>query len=176
METTLDSDALFFDYACMKTQQSLEKKYWLMKSEPNVFSIDHLKKDKTTWWEGVRNYQARNFMMNEMSEGDLILFYHSNAEPPGLAGTAVVSKKAMPDKLQFDKKSEYYDAKSFLEKPIWFCVEVKFLSKFKNFVSLDEIKSDKKCADMLVIKRGQRLSIQPVSETEYQYLVKKGSA
>lgn len=159
----------------MKSQQILEKKYWLMKSEPDVFSIDHLKKDKSTWWEGVRNYQARNFMMKDMSIGDQILFYHSNAEPPGLAGTAVVSKKAAPDKLQFDKKSEYYDAKAFLEKPIWFCVEVKFQSKFKNYISLDDVKSDKNCKDMMVIKRGQRLSIQPVSETEYNYLVKKGT-
>ncbi len=146
-----------------------------MKSEPDVFSIDHLKKDKTTWWEGVRNYQARNFMMNDMSAGDQILFYHSNAEPPGLAGTATVSKKAAPDKLQFDKKSEYYDGKAFPEKPIWFCVEVKFEGKFKNFISLDEIKSDKHCAHMLVIKRGQRLSIQPVTETEFKHLVKKGN-
>lgn len=147
-----------------------------MKSEPDVFSIDHLKKDKTTWWEGVRNYQARNFMMNDMSVGDQILFYHSNAEPPGLAGTAVVSKKAVPDKLQFDKKSEYFDGKAFPEKPIWFCVEVKFENKFKIFIPLDEIKSDKNCAGMLVIKRGQRLSIQPVSETEYKHLVEKGRA
>ena len=147
-----------------------------MKSEPDIFSIDHLKKDKSTWWEGVRNYQARNFMMNDMSTADEILFYHSNAEPPGLAGTATVSKNAQPDKLQFDKKSEYHDAKAFTEKPIWFCVEVKFKSKFKNFISLDEIKSDKNCEDMLVIKRGQRLSIQPVTETEYNYLVKKGSS
>ncbi len=146
-----------------------------MKSEPDVFSIDHLQKDKTTLWEGVRNYQARNFMTTDMSIGDEILFYHSNAEPPGVVGTATVSSKPVPDALQFNKKSEYYDAKAFPEKPIWFCVEVKFKSKFKQFISLETLKSDPKCKDMMVIKRGQRLSIQPVTEIDFNYLVTKGT-
>lgn len=150
-------------------------KYWLMKSEPDVFSIEQLKKDKTTWWEGVRNYQARNFMQNEMQVGDKILFYHSNAAPSGIAGTATVSKLAEPDKLQFDKKSEYFDAKATTAKPIWFCVEIKYESTFKKFISLDEIKNDPKCADMVLIKRS-RLSVQPVTKSEFDYLVKKGSS
>lgn len=145
-----------------------------MKSEPDVFSIDHLKKDGTTWWEGVRNYQARNFMMNDMNPGDEILFYHSNATPPGIAGLATVSEKAQPDKLQFDKKSEYFDAKATKEKPIWFCAQVKYKKTFKHFISLDDLKIDKNCADLLVIKRGQRLSIQPVTEKEYLYLSSLG--
>jgi len=145
-----------------------------MKSEPDVFSIEHLKKDKTTWWEGVRNYQARNFMMNDMSSGDQVLFYHSNATPSGLAGVAEVSKNAEPDKLQFDKKSEYYDAKATTSKPQWYCVQVKYVSTFKKFISLDEIKNDSACSDMLVIKKGQRLSIQPITEKEFNHLCKIG--
>ena len=150
------------------------KKYWLMKSEPDVFGIDDLKKDKTTWWEGVRNYQARNFMMKDMNPGDEVLFYHSNAEPPGIAGLAKVSQAAQPDKTQFDKKSEYFDPKASKEKPNWYCVEVKFNKKFSEVVSLEEIKNDPKLSNMLVIKRGQRLSIQPVTEKDFTYLKKKG--
>ncbi|MFN3455587.1 MAG: EVE domain-containing protein [Pseudobdellovibrio sp.] len=148
-------------------------KYWLMKSEPDVYSLDHLKQDKTTWWEGVRNYQARNFMMNDMQIGDLVLFYHSNSTPSGIAGLAEISKTAEPDKLQFDKKSEYYDAKATKEKPIWFCTEVKFKKIFKNFIPLDEIKNDPKCSDMILVKRS-RLSVQPVTKNEFDYLTKKG--
>jgi len=150
-------------------------KYWLMKSEPDVFSIDHLKKNKTTWWEGVRNYQARNFMMNDMSIGDQVLFYHSNAEPSGLAGIAEVSKNAEPDQLQFDKKSEYYEPRATKEKPMWFCVQLKYVNHFKNFISLEDLKNDPACKDMLVIKKGQRLSIQPVNEKEFKHLCKIGT-
>ena len=146
-------------------------KYWLMKSEPDVFSIDDLSKNKTTLWEGVRNYQARNFMMKEMAIGDEVLFYHSNAEPPGIAGVAVVSKLALPDPLQFDKKSEYYDAKATKEKPIWFCVEVKFKKKFKNLLPLIDIKSDKNLKNMIVIQKGSRLSINPVDKKDFEYIL-----
>ena len=146
-----------------------------MKSEPEVFGIDQLKKDKTTWWEGVRNYMARNFMMNDMSKGDEILFYHSNAEPSGIAGLGSVSHSAKPDKLQFDKKSEYFDPKASLEKPRWFCVQIKYDAKFENFITLEDLKNDPACADMMVIKRGQRLSIQPVSEKDFLYLKKLGA-
>src|ERR1043165_3838406 len=118
-------------------------KYWLMKSEPDVYSIDHLKKDGTTWWTGVRNYQARNFMWKEMQVGDKVLFYHSNAEPPGIAGIAEVSKLAEPDATQFDKKSDVFEPKASKEKPMWYCVQVKFKKSFKNFISLDEIKAEK---------------------------------
>ena len=156
---------------CMKSQQ---KKYWLMKSEPEVYSIDHLKKHKTTWWEGVRNYQARNFMTTEMQPGDAVLFYHSNAEPTGIAGFAVVSQPAKPDPTQFDKKSDYFDPKATVQKPNWFCVQVEFKTKFKNFISLNQMKTDKNCSDLLVIKKGQRLSIQPVAEKDFLYLSQLG--
>lgn len=146
--------------------------YWLMKSEPDVFSIDHLKKDKTTWWEGVRNYAARN-SMQAMQPGDLVLFYHSSTDPSGIAGIAEVAKTAEPDKLQFDKKSEYYDPKATKEKPIWFCVQIKYSSTLKNYISLDDIKKDPKCKDMVLIKRG-RLSVQPVTKTEFDHLCKLG--
>ena len=143
---------------------------WLMKSEPDVFSIDDLKTKKTSLWDGVRNYQARNFMTKDMQLGDQVLFYHSNAEPSGIFGIAKVSKLAQPDPSQFDKKSEYFDPKATKEKPIWFCVEVAFVEKFKHHLSLAEIKNDPTLKDMLVIKRGQRLSIQPVSQKDFDYI------
>lgn len=149
-------------------------KYWLMKSEPDVYSIDTLKKDQKTWWEGVRNYQARNFMMKEMAVGDLVLFYHSNAEPPGVAGLARVCATAQPDKTQFDKKSEYYDEKATKEKPPWFCVQVEFVKKFKHLVSLNDLRAEKSLADMLVLKKGQRLSVQPVDKKHFETVQKLG--
>ncbi|MBX2993722.1 MAG: EVE domain-containing protein [Bdellovibrionaceae bacterium] len=153
----------------------MAKKYWLMKSEPETYSISHLQKDKKTWWTGVRNYQARNFMMNDMNVGDEILFYHSNAEPPGVAGLARVSKKAEPDATQFDKKSEVFDPKASKEKPIWFCVEVEFVAEFKNFVSLETLKETKSLEGMQVLKKGQRLSVQPATKAEFDQVKKLGS-
>lgn len=150
-------------------------KYWLMKSEPDVYSIDQLKKDKRTWWEGVRNYQARNFMI-DMEVGDLVLFYHSNATPPGIAGIAKVSKPAAPDELQFDKKSEYYDAKSSPDKPRWSCVEVSFVKKFKSFISLPDLRDNAKLADMMVLQKGSRLSVQPVEKKHFELIEKLGDA
>ena len=149
-------------------------KYWLMKSEPDVYSIDQLKKDKTNWWEGVRNYQARNFMMKDMEVGDLVLFYHSNAEPPGVAGIAKITHKAEPDKQQFDKKSEYYDAKATKEKPIWFCTEVGFVEKFKELVSLQDLRDNDKLQEMLVLAKGSRLSVQPVDKKHFEIVKKMG--
>jgi predicted RNA-binding protein with PUA-like domain len=146
------------------------KKYWLMKSEPDVFSIEHLKKGKTTLWEGVRNYQARNYMMNDMAVNDEILFYHSNCDIPGIVGLATVSQKAMPDMSQFNKKSEYFDPKATKEKPIWYCVEVKYKSTFENILSLVELKKTTVLKDMLVLKKGQRLSIQPVTEKDFNFI------
>lgn len=151
----------------------MAKQYWLMKSEPDVFSIDQLIKDKKTWWTGVRNYQARNFMQN-MKVGDQVLFYHSSADPSGVAGIAEVSKAAEPDSSQFDKKSEYFEPKASKEKPMWFCVEVKPVKKFKTFIALDDLRSEKALSEMLVLKKGQRLSIQPVTEKEFQTVQKMG--
>ncbi|MEK6775232.1 MAG: EVE domain-containing protein [Bdellovibrionota bacterium] len=150
-----------------------KKQYWLMKSEPEVYSIEHLKKDKKTLWSGVRNYQARNFMKS-MNVDDEVLFYHSSAEPPGVAGIARISKKAIPDPSQFDPKSEYYDKKASKEKPIWFCTEVSFEKNFPKLLSLHQLKNEKSLADLLLLKRGQRLSVQPVDEAHFQYIQKLG--
>lgn len=139
-----------------------------MKTEPDVFSIDTLKKDQTTWWEGVRNYQARNFMWKDMQVDDDVLFYHSSCEIPGVAGLAKVSKLAEADKSQFDKKSEYFDPKASKEKPNWFCVQVEFIKKFDHVLPLTELRNNKTLETMQVLKKGQRLSIQPVSQTEYK--------
>lgn len=154
---------------CLVMKQT---RYWLMKSEPSTFSIDDLAKEKKTLWEGVRNYQARNFMKADMSPGDQVLFYHSSAEPSGVAGWAEISKAAVPDPTQFDKKSDYHDPKATPEKPNWFCVEIKFKSKFAQVVSLEKLRGTPKLADMLVLKKGQRLSIQPVTAEEFQVIQK----
>ena len=144
-----------------------------MKTEPDVFSIDDLKKNKTTLWEGVRNYQARNHMQS-MNTGDGVLFYHSSADPSGVAGLAVISKTAVPDPTQFDKKSEYFDPKATKEKPIWFCTEVKFVSKFGHFIALEELKKEKKLATMIVNQKGSRLSVQPVSFEHFEFVHQLG--
>lgn len=149
--------------------------YWLMKSEPETFSIDRLKSEKTALWDGVRNYQARNYMMKDMKPGDLILFYHSSAEPPGVAGLARVASPAEADPTQFDKKSDYYDPKSKKENPTWQCVRIEFVKKFAHLVPLDDLRAQKKLSEMLLLKKGQRLSIQPVTAAEYETVVKMGS-
>ncbi len=149
-------------------------KHWLMKSEPDVFSLDRLETLGTSLWDGVRNYQARNFMMKDMKVGDRILFYHSSCEPPGVAGLARVCGLAEPDPSQFDKKSEYYEPKATREKPIWHCVRVEFEKRFRRFVALDELRDEEALKEMLVLKKGQRLSIQPVTAAEFAKVVKMG--
>ena len=146
-------------------------RYWLMKTEPDVFSIDDLKSQKTTPWEGVRNYQARNFMRDEMKKGDLVLIYHSNAKPPGIAGIGVVSKEAFPDHFAWDKKSKYYDPKSTKENPRWMMVEIKFKKKFKEILSLSEIKETKGLEEMLILRKGNRLSITPVEKKHFEQII-----
>lgn len=146
--------------------------YWLMKSEPDVYSIDNLKRDGQTEWEGVRNYQARNFMMKDMRLGDLVLFYHSNATPSGIAGLAKVSRLAQPDKTSWKKNSPYYDEKSSPEKPRWFCVQVEFIEKFKKIISLEDLRSTRGLEEMDVLKKGQRLSIMPVQSGEFKIIEK----
>jgi predicted RNA-binding protein with PUA-like domain len=148
--------------------------YWLMKSEPSVFSIDDLKSAKATSWDGVRNYQARNFMMKDMKVGDKVLFYHSNAEPPGIAGVAIVNSQALPDATALNKKSDYFDPKASKEKPIWFCVNIRFERKFSHFVALEEVRQKKSLSQMLLLQKGQRLSIQPVSEKEFKTICEMG--
>ena len=144
--------------------------YWLMKSEPLVYSIDHLEHEGVTQWEGVRNYQARNFMRDKMQIGDKVLFYHSNCKPPGIVGLAEVCKLSYPDHFAWNKESKYFDQKSTPEKPIWFMVDVKFVKKFKSGLSLDQIRADVNLKDMMVIQKGSRLSIQPVTEQDYNYI------
>ena len=153
----------------------MSQSYWLMKSEPDVFSIDDLQTKKNEVWDGVRNYQARNYMRDEMKVGDLVLFYHSNAKPPGAAGVARISKTKVVDPTQFDKKSEYYDEKSNTEDPRWICVEVQFKEKFDRLVPLAELREQKKLKDMLLLKRGQRLSIQPLKKIEFETVSKLGN-
>lgn len=142
-----------------------------MKSEPDVFSIDTLKAKKTSGWDGVRNYQARNFMRDDMKKGDMVLFYHSSCEVPGIAGLAQISQTSKPDPTQFDPKSEYYDPKATKENPRWFMVEVKFIEKFNEVISLHTLKSVKALENMPLVQKGSRLSINPVSEIEYKTIL-----
>ncbi len=149
-------------------------KYWLMKCEPDTYSIDDLKKDKKTYWDGVRNYQARNFLRDSIQVGDGVLFYHSNAEPSGVAGVAKVCKAGYPDFTAWDKKDIHYDPKSSESKPQWYMVDVAFEEKFKHFIPLDEIKANPALKDMLVIKRGMRLSVQPVEKKHFDVVCAMG--
>ena len=149
--------------------------FWLLKSEPESYSIDQLAKDKQTLWTGVRNYQARNFMMTSMNNGDHFLFYHSNAdEGTGVVGTGRILKANQPDISALDSKSEYYDAKASSDHPIWFCAEVGYGSKFRRTVTLNEIRETKVLDKMPLLQKGQRLSIQPISKAEYDLIVKMG--
>ena len=153
----------------------MPKQYWLMKSEPSAYSIDDLKRDKSTLWEGVRNYQARNFMMKEMSPGDEVLFYHSNADPPAVAGVAEVSGAAEPDPTQFDSADCHHDPKSTPAKPIWYCVRVKFKLKFARQIPLSELRERKDLQKMVLLQKGSRLSVQPVTEKEFKIITTLGS-
>jgi predicted RNA-binding protein with PUA-like domain len=153
----------------------MAKKYWLMKSEPDEFSIHDLKKVKVEAWTGVRNYQARNFMRDDMKVGDEILFYHSNTKPPGIAGTMTVASEPYPDPLQFKKSSKYFDEKATKEKPRWFLIDVKFQSVFQNYISLDQLKDEAKLSEMKILQKGNRLSITPVKSTEFKHICKLGA-
>lgn len=146
-------------------------KYWLIKSEADCYSIDSLKKDRKTAWSGVRNYQARNFMRDDMNIGDMALFYHSNSKTPGVVGVAEVCSTPYPDKTAFDPKDEHYDSKSKRDMPTWILVDFKFVKKFLKPMSLFEIKVDPYLDGMLVRQKGSRLSIQPVSEKHFRYIV-----
>src|SRR5688572_27797849 len=147
-------------------------RHWLIKSEPDVYSIDDLARDKRTYWEGVRNYQARNSMRDDMKIGDLVLFYHSNADPSGIAGIAKVCKEAYADHTQFEKKSEYYDAGSKKDEPRWLMVDVEFVERFPKLVTLERLKSEKALDGMLVVRKGMRLSVQPVDPAHYKHVLK----
>ncbi len=149
---------------------------WLIKSEPDVYSIDSLKKDRTTEWTGVRNFQARNFMRDSMKPGELLLFYHSNAQPPGVAGIAKVAGAPVPDVTQFDTKSEYFDDTSDKTAPRWVAARVGFVEKFANPVPLEVLKADPQLDGMALLQKGQRLSVQPVSEAHFKRVLKLAKA
>ena len=148
--------------------------YWLMKSEPDVFGIDHLAraKNQTSAWDGVRNFQARNFLKNEMKVGDLAFFYHSSCEVPGIVGTMKVVREGYPDKTAFDPKNDHYDAESDPDKPRWYVVDVKLEKKFARVIPLEELRTYQtgRLKDMVVLKRGNRLSITPVTKTEWDFI------
>jgi predicted RNA-binding protein with PUA-like domain len=146
---------------------------WLMKSEPDVFGIDDLERKGVEHWDGVRNYQARNHMRS-MKVGDRVLFYHSSADPPGVAGLARVCKEAYPDFTAWDPKSKYHDPKSTPDAPRWFMVDVEFVERFPRLVPLDELRQTPGLEDMLVLRRGMRLSVQPVAARELQLICKLG--
>lgn len=148
--------------------------YWLMKSEPDCFSIDDLKNSpkKTAHWDGVRNYQARNMMRDEMKKGDLVFFYHSNTKPPGIVGVAEVVKEGYPDHTAFDPNSEHPDPKSDPNNPRWFMVDVKFKRKFKDIIPLDELKQQPALADMRLLQKGNRLSVMPVAKRDWDAILR----
>jgi predicted RNA-binding protein with PUA-like domain len=141
-----------------------------MKCEPTAYSIDDLQKDMTTSWEGVRNYQARNFMRDTMNVGDLALFYHSNAEPSGAVGVMKISRKAYPDHFAFKPDHKYYDARSTPEKPLWFMVDVSFVARFARILSLQQIKNEPRLKGIMVAQKGSRLSVQPLSEEHFKII------
>ena len=144
-----------------------------MKSEPDVFSIDDLRQSpgRKEHWEGVRNYQARNFMRDDMKKGDLAFFYHSNCSVPGIAGIVEIAREAYPDFTAFDPQSGYYDPKSNPDKPRWYMVDVRFVRKIAPVIALSELKQHRKLHDMRLLQRGNRLSVMPVTTSEWEYIL-----
>jgi predicted RNA-binding protein with PUA-like domain len=147
-------------------------RHWLFKSEGDCYSIDDLRRDKKTAWSGVRNYQARNYMMREMSVGDQVLFYHSNSKPTGVYGVARVVSMVKPDVTQFDTKDDHYDPKATKDRPRWYCIDITYADKFDSPVSLQTIKLSSELDGMLVRTPGSRLSIQPVSREHFEHIIK----
>jgi predicted RNA-binding protein with PUA-like domain len=145
--------------------------YWLMKSEPDAFSIDDLKKKGQEAWDGVRNYQARNFMRDSMRVGDKVFFYHSNCDEPGIVGIAEVATDAYPDPSQFDPKSKYFDAASSRDNPRWMLVEVKFVKKLKHTITLKQLQAEPALAEMALVRKGNRLSVMPVGAAEWRHIL-----
>lgn len=155
---------------------ALALQYWLMKSEPDVFSLSDLQTcpNQTEPWNGVRNYQARNFMRDTMRVGDLVLFYHSNATPPGVVGLAEIASAPYPDATALDPESEYFDPKSTPDNPRWYLVDIRYRATFPKMVSLDTLRNTPELSTMAVVQRGQRLSIQPVTKAEFRTVCSLG--
>ena len=147
-------------------------KYWLIKSEPDVYSIDDLKRDKKTCWDGVRNYQARNIMRDEMSKGDLVVFYHSRVPPMAAVGVCEVVREGYPDHTQFDPKDKHYDAKADPEDPRWMMVDVKHKKTFKRPVTLKEMRDVKALEELPLLRKGMRLSVQPMTKKHFDTICK----
>ena len=152
----------------------MPKRYWLMKCEPAAYTIDDLARDGRTSWEGVRNYQARNFMRDDMKEGDGVLFYASNADPSGVTGLAAIARAGYPDPFAFKKGHTYYDEASTRDAPLWYAVDITFVERFPGTVSLETLKATKGLENMMVTKKGSRLSVQPVTKAEFEVVVKLG--
>ena len=149
-----------------------EINYWLMKSEPNVYSIKDLKNEKETLWDGIRNYQARNFMRS-MKIGDQAFFYHSNTKPPGIVGLMEIFKTKLIDPYQFDKSSKYYDQKSNKDNPRWDCVKTKYICEFENMMTLKELSETYTPEELTLVRKGNRLSIMPIKKSIAMELLKK---
>ena len=145
--------------------------YWLLKSEPSCYGIDDLKRDKITYWSGVRNYQARNMLRDHIQVGDLAFFYHSNAEPPGIAGVVEIVKAGYPDFTAFDSTDEHYDPASTPENPRWYMVDVKFKQKFSTLLPLEVLRQMPKLSAMQLLKPGNRLSVMPVTKQEWNAIL-----
>jgi predicted RNA-binding protein with PUA-like domain len=145
--------------------------YWLMKSEPDVYSIDDLERDRREPWDGIRNYQARNMMRDDMKIGDKVFFYHSSCKQPGIVGVMKVASKPYPDPTQFDPDSRYHDPKSNPDEPRWCLVDVQFVKKLKRTISLTDIKANRALDDMILVRKGNRLSIMPVTEDHWKLIL-----
>jgi predicted RNA-binding protein with PUA-like domain len=150
------------------------RRYWLMKCEPSAYTIDDLERDGRTGWEGVRNFQARNFMRDHMQVGDGVLFYASNAEPSGVTGLAEISRAGYPDPFAFKKGHVYFDPSSNKDKPTWYAVEIAFVERFPSTISLETLKSTTGLEEMRVTQKGSRLSVQPVTKAEFDIVTKLG--
>ncbi len=144
---------------------------WLVKTEPEEYSIDDLKKDRVCCWDRVRNYEARN-NLRQMKKGDTILVYHSNADPSAIVGVAALSKEAYPDATQFDSKSDYFDPKATTEHPRWFAPDYKFVQKLAQPLAIEKLREAAPLKDMVLLRRGSRLSVQPISDKEFEDLKK----
>ncbi len=152
----------------------MPRRYWLMKCEPAAYTIDDLARDGRTSWEGVRNYQARNFMRDDMQEGDGVLFYASNAEPSGVTGLATIARAGYPDPFALKKGHKYFDPDSRKDSPSWYAVDIAFEERFPEIVPLETLKSTKGLEKMVVTQKGSRLSVQPVAKPEYDIVVRLG--
>jgi predicted RNA-binding protein with PUA-like domain len=150
------------------------KRHWLMKCEPSAYTIDDLARDGVTSWEGVRNFQARNFLRDQMQVGDGVLFYASNADPSGVTGLAEIARAGYPDAFAWTKAHQYYDEGSSPDNPTWYMVDIRFVERFPDIVSLETLKHTKGLENMMVIKKGSRLSVQPVTKAEFDIVTKLG--